>query len=1161
MKISLLLCILSLFQIQAGSGGQLTRISIDIQGASLQQIFEEVEAKTEYKVLFRNDDVKYFDDITITAEQIPVDDIIIRALNGTGLAYKVLANQIVIYKPSTIHDRRKENTTESRQEQRNITGNVTSMDGAPLFGVTVVNQNTVKGTVTDELGQYSIKASIGDSLSFSYLGYVTEKRVIGIEVRIDLTLEEDINELEEVMIVSTGFQKIEKASATGSFSSVKEEQLGKPSTNISSRLIGVVPGVQAFVDENGDASFEIRGQSSLNANRDPLVVVDGFPIQGGFNSINPNDVETVTILKDAAAASIWGAKSSNGVIVVTTKKSHGKSPLKVEFSTFTRFADKLDLDYVNPLATSEETVAYEIESFNNWRAPIPDPVALPYYFFNWSEVATTLQQAKLGNIPESERDRLLQLYRTSSNKEQIRNNLLAAPMSNQYNLSLSGGGERMSNFLSLMYEENQSNYKETYSKEYMVNYRTNAAVFKWLDLNVSAMLQKQEFTNNGVTLSDIQGLSPYEMLIDETGGLNSINRYYKPLLDTYIPQGVFPFEDWGYNPIQEINNRSVTSDPSNIRLQGGLTFKILPGFSVNTRLQYENIKTSGKAYYGEETFYVRNLLNTTSSWDMATNTVTPNLPIGGVLSRSSSDLESYNFRAQINYDHLFNQKHRINFIGGTEIIDTKIKSYGYPITYGYDPVALTSGIFPNGATGTRNFLGQSQTFSYASSFSKSTDRYFSTYANLTYTFDDKYSLSGSFRTDASNLITDDPSFRYDPFWSAGFSWRAGQENFLKDINWLADLTFRGSYGYNGNVDKSTSFKPLISYASTPNIYTGDQTASISNFGNPSLRWERTRTINFGLDFSLFRRSVFGSVDVYNKKSEDLVASISIPAANGTDTQRFNNASMLNKGIEVAVGTSIPVIGNKVRWTGNINFSYNDNEITDLYVVNYNAYTMIRGGSASYVEGNNAQSLWTMIYGGLDEDGRPTHLGPNDEQYNFVLSSLPGNGLDYVVNKGTLVAPYVLGFTSAFDIYDFNLSFIVTGKFGHVFKRQAFNYPSLFTTKSLPNSSLSEIRNSDPSEVIPLPTTPDESMYYLWDRYYPYMDYLATNASHIRMQEINLTYNLPLDRIMRSNAKVQFTLQANNVFTILANNYGEDPEYPLGTINPQPTITLGTKFTF
>ena len=512
---------------------------------------------------------------------------------------------------------------------------------------------------------------------------------------------------------------------------------------------------------------------------------------------------------------------------------------------------------------------------------------------------------------------------------------------------------------------------------------------------------------------------------------------------------------------------------------------------------------------------------------------------------------------------MFAQKHEVTALAGAEINNVVTEFFGNPTTYGYNDQTLTTGIFPNGPGGTffqiKNWMGSNQTFSYVNTYSYGTERYFSAYANAAYTYSKKYTLSGSYRTDASNLITDDPKYRYAPFWSVGLGWQIYKENFMSTIKWIDRMNVRATFGYNGNVDRSTSFRPLIATAGSQNIYTGDYTATVSSFGNPTLRWEKTRTWNIGLDYSLFRGKLYGKIDVYNKYGKDLIAQLSIPAINGTTSQRLNNAEMSNRGIELELGTHMKIT-RALTWRGNLNFSYNKNTIEKLFIATYAASTLYSGGTGAYVVGEDANSLWRFVYAGVINN-QPSVYGADGTTYTFAAFT-PGDGRDYMKNTGTLVAPYTLGFSSAFQYKDFNLSFMLTGKFGHVFQRLGFNYPPTWASRVLPNVKLSEVMNGKATDIVPLPYNPNEGRYYFWDRFHRYLSYLVENASHVRMQEINLNYTLPKSLLSRFNmSRLQLYAQGNDLFTIYANKAKEDPEYPLGTMNPRPKITFGIKCEF
>ena len=644
-------------------------------------------------------------------------------------------------------------------------------------------------------------------------------------------------------------------------------------------------------------------------------------------------------------------------------------------------------------------------------------------------------------------------------------------------------------------------------------------------------------------------------------------------VDRHVPEGAFPYSDWSWNPLQEMDNRSLTSTSSVARIQAGFTVKIWKGLSFDSRVQYEMMDSHTHNYYNENTYTVRNEVNTSSTWDKETNVVTANLPTGGFLDQSRTRRDVITFRNQINFNHTFVDRHAIAFVAGVETIDNRYQSFGSPRTYGYNDETLSVGNFPNGIGGTgvyqlTDWQDYNLTLDYQNSFSYMTDRYFSAFGNLSYTYDNRYIVSGSARTDASNLITDDPKYRYSPFWSVGASWQIANESFMEDISWIDQLTLRATFGYNGNVDKSTTFKPLVNISSSPNVVTGELTGSMSSYGNPTLRWERTGTWDVGVDFNFFRSKLYGKIDVYNKHSEDLIADVTIPAVQGTTSMRLNNGEILNRGFELEVGSALRISRN-VTWDGMLTLSYNRNRVASLQQEPTYPYAlaMYAGTSSAWMEGYDMSTLWCYQYGGLINTGtedapamKPTILHKSGLRETFDTWPT-GEPMDVSYYMGVMTAPWNMSFSTSFHVYDFDISLILTGKFGHKFMRESFNYPGI-SGRAIPNAKYSEVVNGDPNEIIPLPQTEIEERYYFWDRFYPYMSYLAVNASHIRVQEINVAYNLPKTAVARLRMQsLQVYLQCNNPFNIYFNGYGEDPEFDRGSMRLQAAYTIGLKFKF
>ena len=1066
-------------------------------------------------------------------------------------------------------------------QQKEVTGKVSDANGEPLAGVTVIVKGKNRGTTTDAQGNYRISVDAADALTFSYIGFNDYEETVGSKSHMNVAMNEATEQVEQVVV--TGYQTISKERATGAFDIISAGQIEKPTGNIASRLIGATAGLVATQDAYGNPTFEIRGRSTLSTSAtEPLLVVDGFAIEGGFSSINPNDVESITVLKDAAAASIWGAKSANGVIVITTKnakKENDGTTVTVDYSGHLKVSPKMDLDYYLNRASTNDVIDYEVNNFEKCDASTwyPDPYSGDDYYGGESSVYKLLNANRLGQISEAEMKTGIAKYRNLDNTNQLKELFLQNPIVHQENVSVNIATDRTRTMVSAMYQNDRKNFKTQNSEKYMVSFRNQTKLFKWLDLNLNGQYSRTASQNNIDT--GAFGYAPYEMILDENGNYIPYEQVSLIYVDKFVPKEKFPYQDWSYNPLQETNNQKKQSWSTNARLQAGLTFKIWKGLNIESRIQYELQEGRSKNYYNEDTYYVRSTINMASTWDnndtkdvLNDDVVTPNLPSGGILTQSRSQREVMTIRNQVNFNHTFADKHAVAVIAGVETIDNVYQSFGNPTTYGYNDETLSVGTFPNiKGSSYYNWQGSSASYSYVNSFSYTTDRYFSAFGNASYTYDEKYTVSGSVRTDASNLISDDPKYRYAPFWSVGASWQLGKEQFMQDVDWVDALGIRVTYGYNGNVDKSTSFRPLLSMGTSPNVATGAYTATVSSYANPTLRWEKTRTWDVGVDFRLLNGKLFGKLDVYNKYSEDLIGSVSLPYVQGAKEMKMNTAEVSNKGFELEIGSALKISKN-VSWTGNLSIAYNKNKIEKLATVPAYAYDLVyitspEDRSYAWMKGYDMNTLWCYKYGGLMNGGteanpemKPTIVGKDGSQ-QFINSWPSGDAMNISYEMGTLVAPWTMAFSTAFQVYDFDISMIVTGKFGHKFMRTGFNYPGI-SGNSIPNRYYQDVLNCNPNEMIPMPQTEVETKYYFWDRFHPFMSYLAENAGHIRLQELSVAYNLPKKAAKWLGVRnLKVYAQANNPFSIYFNGYKEDPEFAYGNMRLQASYTFGIKCSF
>ncbi|WP_320018604.1 SusC/RagA family TonB-linked outer membrane protein [Labilibaculum manganireducens] len=1159
MKLSLLLMLVCTLQLSASvSLGQ--QVSVQSGESSVGSILEDLNHQTGNIFMYNKEDVDDQISIELNMTNGSLEEVLDEICRQTPFKYEIIDEFVVITRKAPVTEPAVE------QEKKELKGRITDKEGVPLPGVSVVVKGTNTGVATNIDGEYVINIEDENTvLVFSFVGMVPQEIAYKGNADLNVVLNYDTANLDEVVV--TGFQTISKERATGSFDIINKKALDKPSMSLATRLVGTTAGMRSTLDRDGNAKFEIRGQTSFETSSSPLVVVDGFPVKGNFNSINPNEVESVCVLKDAAATSIWGARAANGVIVVTTKKAGKDTPLRVEFSSFLKIGAEYDMDYSNNKPSSAETIEYEQYAFDKWGVRmIGDSDSWSNLCTARTPAVTLLSEHRLGKISDEELQVGLNRLKTLDNRGQIRKYILQRPISQQYNLSLSGSTSRMSNRLSLLYNTSRPAFKGNESKGYMLNYNVSASLAKWIDLDISSMIQYQDNENGGFNGGHITSLAPYEMLVNPDGSHTNIsNNYYAPNIERHVPTGSFPYTNWGYNPIDEVNSTSKTSKDLNARIQAGLSIKLFEGLRYSTKIQYELYNNWRKEHYGENSLYVRSMVNRTSSWDRETGEIVANLPKGDILKQDRSESKNYNFRNQLDFSRTFNEVHTLSFLAGTEISQTRRLDFDYSTTYGYNNETLNSAPFPNG-TGYPNRIydwsGYSTQFYYTNAFSDGITRYFSYYGNMGYSYKNRYDISASYRTDASNFISDDPKYRYSPFWSVGAGWVLSEESFMSDVSWVDRLSARATFGYNGNSDNSTSFKPLVSVGNR-DAETGDLYVFISSKGNPTLRWEKTGTLNLGIDYSLFKGKLYGKVDMYNKHGKDILTYVSIPSVNGSSQQRMNNAEMLNQGIEFSFGTH-QQLTKDLTWNGNLNFSYNRNKVKKLYIASYSGYELTIGYE---VEGEDANSLWVYKYAGIQNMGSET--SPNmqpvihgvDGALYQIGDSRSENGLDYLKNAGTRVPPYTLGFSNNFSYKNFDLSFVFTGAFGHKFLRSGFNYQTS-SGRNLPNGFLSDVfadgkplRNTGKIE---LPYDENDYDYYYWHK--NNMDYMVANAWNIRLQEVNLTYQLPKRIISNLNLRrVVAYVQANNLLTLKGTK--EDPEFTRGSQRLLPSYTFGFKLDF
>ncbi|MCJ0741190.1 SusC/RagA family TonB-linked outer membrane protein [Pedobacter montanisoli] len=1179
MRLTTVILIASLMQVSAAGFAQ--RININKRNLRLETALNEIRKQSGYDFYYDGKIIPRNKSLDISLNDASVDVALQTVLKDLALTYKIDGRSVVIKPKEEIS---MFDYIISPFQRIDVRGRVLDQQKNPLAGATIKVKGTNQSVITDETGQFLLR-NVDEKavLIIAYMGYTT--REINVSNNLgDIVMLLADNKLEEVNVtVSTGYQSLPKERATGAFGSVSRATLDhRPVSNLSSALQGMVAGMQAKEKEDGSVDFLIRGNSSLYAEARPLIVVDGFPVSGSdFSDINPNDIESITVLKDAAAASIWGARSANGVIVIVTKKLKGTSKLNVEGSAFTRIAGKPDLDQLLTTANSADHVAYERKAFENkWEF---NPITNSFFdVFKPLTLAQELMYAnKYGKISTADMNAELDRLSMIDNRQQIRDLLLQRAILNQYNVNIQTGTERSKTYASMMYEKNKTGYIKSGYDRFNLNFNNDFKITRYLNFNLSANLQYKKQETSGATVAELQELSPYEVLLNDDGSYGVNLKGYNRDQLSQMPLNKFTYSDVSYNLLREIRGRSRKNEVLSSRVQAGLNLTILKGLTFDTRFQYERSKTNYEEIYDESTFYVRDLSTMLTDYNYNTKVVVKSyIPKGGILKGKAStrsnglpydvsvaDLESFLVRNQFNYDKLIAQKHQISAIAGMEISKYTTSSRANPYVYGYDPDKLQATTPPYGYGSAvdpiLDFTGGAFYNAIPGGdtiFDWLRNKYVSFYGNASYTYDNKYTLSGSIRSDASNFITDNPQLRWSPLWSVGAKWNVMNEDFMPKKGLFNRLELRLTYGKNGNVEGSTSTKALLSVGTSPSVTTGTIVASIADNGNPSLRWEKTTSTNLGIDFALLDHKLFGTIDLYNKKGKDITGNIALAAATGTTQQKFNNAEITNRGIELTLGTNLTIPNTKIGYSTSFNYAYNHNNVDKLYKPTLLPYQLL--GNV-FVEGRPVNPIYTYTYIGM-KDGVPQVAGPNGslQSFNDLTFYNTGNGLQFLNYEGTGTPTHTLGWTNNIRVQNFNLTAIFIGKMGGVYRNPTFAYATTVgSSKTQVDRFVSDVLAGDPN--LPGFANPGEPQLYRWNRYAPVLNTLIESSSYIELKELTLEYNLPkkiAEQIKVNNVK--FFAQTRDVGLIWqANSKGYNPDWLPGTNRPLQTYTFGINLQF
>ncbi len=1088
--------------------------------------------------------------------------------------------------------------TATAQNMR-FSGRVTDTDGAPVIGAGLIciEKNTA-GTTTDLDGNFSITLPAGaKTVKFSSVGMkeLVYQLIPGHTENVRIIMEWENTELDQVVV--TGYAQTSVKRITGSVAVLNSEKFeAKAISSVDALMQGEVAGVsiKSLSGQPGtQAKITIRGSNNITGSSAPLWVVDGVPLQsespalsseqlatGGFDNIfvngigniNPNDIESITILKDAAAAAIYGSRAANGVIVVTTKKGEaGKMRISYNNTFSWSFKPERSLNLMN----SSEKLSWEDELWNEFSAA-KYAASLTDNTVIYPVVGIVGQiRAGLGDFASMKGDKAAQDKYIESLRNVDTNwyNLLFRNSFSQgHHLSLSGGSGKSTYYVALGLNDEDGMLIHNDYRRYNVNAKMTLTPTDWARIDVGMEAARQESKMPYSTVDPFYYAffsNPYERAYNADGSYAADNTWFT--LGYYNGRGaeqVMPKN--GFNIIRELDsNYSKTANTNG-------TFRAQTDFRIIEPLHFVGLVSY--SYSNNSTDKVIDKYSYSAFRDRLGSDDRSQTNLYGNISQNRTNRNSYVARGHFSFNKTFAETHTVNLLAGAELRGSGSNTI-FTKRYNYDPKTGTTSL-PQISGPQDEWLSEVEKLN-GEYFSKT--RFASFYASADYYLGKSIVLNASFRTDGSSNFGSNKQF--NPTWSAGAAWHIGEEAWMKKaLPALSHATLRAAYGFTGDVNTSTSHLLVIQYLQQQYRYFGDETfnlGTIPSAPNPDLGWEKTQDAKAGLDFGLWKDRLTLNTEYYYRLSTDVVTSSPVQSTTGFTHVYFNAADIMNSGIELTLNGKI--IQTK-DWglSAAVNFAYNYNKVLKYNPVSKSGIT----SKDRYVEGYPTGAIFSGKYAGIASDTGlyQFELRPDATISTATDLNKPDN---YRYFLGTTIAPYTGGFNLSASWRQLRLS--ISGVYSFGCKTyENFRYPASYSNASHSGVSTETVQ-SQFSDLYGNHLNVEKDRTNRWTathttgvkypRIYDYFDgkynfasynpmdssiidavYLKNN-SYLRIKSIILTYSLPGAAVKKMRMRgLSFNVSLNNFFTFTKYD-GMDPEIPGATYPTTRSVSAGMNIEF
>ena len=1069
---------------------------------------------------------------------------------------------------------------------------IVDVDKNPLPGATVKVTGKAQGVVANDQGEVSLWVDRNTQIEFKYVGMKPLFMRVTKPLSGYITLEDETSELDQVVV--TGYQRTTKRRTTGSLTTLTAKDLkGAPTANLDMLMQGKVAGmdVKAVSGRPGEsAKIRIRGTNTITGNAEPLWVVDGVPLQkdipsisssqiragdfneifaNGISGINPNDIESITVLKDASATAIYGSRAAGGVIVVTTKRGkEGKMSINysANVSIVTRPPGNANL------MNSSEKLAWEQELWNEFSAkgfadgthyPVIGAVGMIRSGYGkYANMTLEQQNAEIARLGEQTTDWFDELFQNS--------------VSNSHYLSLSGGSEKNSYYVSLGYAKNNGLVKKTDYERYNVSAKLDMKPNKRVKLGISADMAIQESTSPSLNVDPFKYAyfaNPYERIYNEDGSYAADNTYYSithanGAYDKLLPDG-------GYNIFREINETSNETKNMSASLIANLSVNILDNLSFEGLASYGYVTNASDNINGKNTYAAwqdRPFEGSASSISKRTY---------GSITQTNAYNTNYNLRGQLHYFNTFGRDHYISALLGSEIRGQYSKSI-YEKRYGYDPISGNSSIpiYPESMDiGYNNLISYAAIVDQLSGQSIVEDAFASFYLSLDYVFKQRYILSLTGRTDGSNNFGSNEQF--NPTGSVGLSWNVDQEEFMKPLKpIISTLSLRAAFGYTGNINKSVYPQLVMDYENSFRKADNDyyRMGTLRNAPNAKLRWEKTRDMKISMDIGFLNDSLRLQGELYDRRTRDAVTSVPVVYTTGFSYQSYNTSELLNQGAEVTISANVLKTKDwNLSLTANI--AYNRNKLLKYSSPNGSIF------NSNYV-GYPLSSIVSGKVIGIDEK-LGIYAYATRPDVTMSTEADRGEAKNYAFYLGTSNAPTNGGYSISLSYKKINLSLGGSYSLGG----KILNNITCPVSYTMLNESSAAVE-SIPTQENDLYTnflnvtkdrvnrwTKDNPITNgyprIIDAYGEYLgldNYMITSSqitrasmlekvSYFKLGSLLLGYNFENEWLKRAHiSSLALSFSVSNLF-IITNYSGIDPETP-GAVYPTPrTFSMGVSIGF